>query len=411
MQLKDGNNKRAIGAALSAATCMLLGTAPVRAEESGGDKPWRVDAGAMYYTEVDRIDVRSYVTEVRRRIGEDEFVTAKGIYDSITGSSPTGATYIQTQTSASGSAPVGSFGETRKAVAAGWERPVTDLTRMSLGVNHSRSDTYESSGGSAVLSTDFHQRNTTITYGIGYARDSNQPNGGVPEPLDAVGSADIIRSAGIKRQTDLQLGVTQVIGRGTLAQINYVGSSAKGYLTNPYKVVSIAHPLTGETLNFPTLHEKRPDVRRSNVLLGQLNHQFGVGIGYATYRYYWDDWNVRAHNLELKYRLPLTEHIYLQGHMRGYRQTAAEFYEPMVLSNQGLEYVSADYRLNKLQTFSTGLKLGYRTIEWGEFTLRYEYMLQTGEEHPSGTVGVQHEAELFPDLTAHIVHAGYTVNF
>lgn len=414
MQLMEKDDKRAISAALSAATCgLLMGATPSRAEvvAEPTDRPWRADAGAMYYTEEDRIDVRSYVTEVRRRIGEDHFVSAKGVYDSITGASPTGATYVQTNTSASGSAPLGTFSETRTAVSAGWEPPITDLTRMNLGLNHSRSATYASVGGSAVFSTDFNQRNTTVTYGVGYARDSNQPDGGIPEPLDAVGSADIIKSEGIKRQTDLLLGVTQVLGCATLLQINYVRSNADGYLTNPYKVVSVVHPLTGETLNFPTLHEKRPGERRSNALLGQINHQFGIGVGYVTYRYYWDDWDIRAHNLELKYRLPLGERVFLQGHVRGYTQTAAEFYRPVVLSNQNLEYVSADYRLTDLQTFSTGLKLGYRTAEWGEFTARYEYMTQTGEEHPSGTVGIQSEAELFPDLTAHIIHAGYTLDF
>lgn len=421
MQLNDKNNKRAIGAALSAATYgLLMGTTPGQAEDAvaatataadASDKPWRVDAGAMYYTEEDRIDVRSYVVDTRRRIGEEEFVTAKLVYDSITGASPTGATYVQTSTSSSGSAPMGNFAETRKAIAATWERPVADLTRMNLGVNHSRSDTYESVGASAVFSSDFNQRNTTVTYGVGYARDKNQPHGGVPEPLDEVGSADIIKSEGIKRQTDLQLGVTQVLGRATLAQINYVRSNAEGYLTNPYKVVSVVHPLTGETLSFPTLHEKRPDERRSNALLGQINHQFGVGIGYATYRYYWDDWDVRAHTLELKYRLPLNERAYLQGLVRNYTQTAAEFFHPVVLSNQVPEYASADYRLSDLQTISAGLKFGYRTDEWGEATVRYEYILQTGEEHPSGTVGVQREAELFPDLTAHVIHIGYTVDF
>lgn len=411
MQLNDKKSRRGIGVALSAATCtLLLGTTASRAEVAG-EEPWRLDAGAMYYSEEERIDVHGYVFEARRLIGEDEFATLKGAYDSVTGASPTGATYVQTHTSASGSAPMGTFSETRKAVGGTWERPVTDLTRMTLGVNHSRSDTYESIAGSAVFGTDFNQRNTTLTYGLGYGRDSNEPAKGLPEPLGAIGSAGTIASAGIKHQRDLQVGVTQVLGRATLAQLNYVRSDAEGYLTNPYKVVSVVHPLTGETLSYDALHEKRPDDRLSHVVLGQINHHFGAGTAYATYRHYRDDWGIRAHTLDIKYRHPLNERAYLQPNVRGYIQSAADFYLPVVLNNQMPEYVSADYRLNELRTLSYGLKLGYRSDGWGEFTARYEYIRQTGEEHPAGTVGVQRDARLFPDMTAHVIHVGYTVNF
>src|SRR3990170_7294513 len=106
------------------------------------------------------------------------------------------------------------------------------------------------------------------------------------------------------------------------------------------------------------LTEKRPDDRGSNALLGQINHHFGAGVGYVTYRYYWDDWGIRAHTLDLKYRHPLNERAYLQPHVRGYSQNAADFYRPVVPSNQIPAYVSADYRLAELQTYTPGLKMG-----------------------------------------------------
>lgn len=411
MQLNGKKNKRSIGLALSAATCgLLVGTTPGHAESSA-DEPWRLDAGVMHYSEDARIDVTGYLFEARRRIGEDEYATVNGGYDSVTGASPTGATYIQTHTSASGSAPMGKFSETRKAVGGTWERPITDLTSTTLGLNHSRSATYESTAGSVVFSSDFNQRNTTLSYGMGYGRDSNEPDNGIPEPLGEVSSDHTIGNAGIKRQTDLQLGVTQVLGRATLAQLNYVRSEAKGYLTNPYKVVSVVHPLTGETLNYDAVNEKRPDDRASNALLAQINHHVGPGTAYATYRYYWDDWSIEAHTLELKYRQPVNERVYLQPSIRHYSQSAADFYRPVVASNAIPEYVSADYRLNELQTLSYGMKLGYRCDSRGEFTARYEYIRQTGDEYPAGTVGVQRDAKLFPDLTAYVIHIGYTINF
>ncbi len=45
---------------------------------------------------------------------------------------------------------------------------------------------------------------------------------------------------------DLVLGVTQVINRNLLVQLNYSFSSADGYLNDPYKIVSLVDPVTGD---------------------------------------------------------------------------------------------------------------------------------------------------------------------
>ena len=54
-----------------------------------------------------------------------------------------------------------------------------------------------------------------------------------------------------KDVTDLLIGVTQVLNRHTIVQFNYSLSQADGYLTDPYKVLSVVDPVTGNPVAGP----------------------------------------------------------------------------------------------------------------------------------------------------------------
>ena len=47
---------------------------------------------------------------------------------------------------------------------------------------------------------------------------------------------------------DLLLGFTQVLNRTTVLRVNYSYSDSSGYLNDPYKILSVVDPLTGDTL-------------------------------------------------------------------------------------------------------------------------------------------------------------------
>ena len=191
-----------------------------------------------------------------------------------------------------------------------------------------------------------------------------------------------------------------MLTRETLLQLNLIHSSASGYMTNPYKIVSVVHPVTGETLSYPALTEKRPDKRDSNALYAQVNHAFTSGILYSSYRYFQDDWGIKAHTVDFKYRQPVTEELYVQPNIRMYTQSAADFYRSMLYNGETPTYASADYRMTKMHSFAIGLKLGYKPSSGGEFTARVEAMRQDGEQHPQDAIGVQKLTDAFPALEA-----------
>ena len=201
MQLKTKTKtvraQRHIGVPLAAATCALLGqTAPgqVIAQEL---TPWTFDTSMLLYNEDGgRVSDLSLNAIARKELREDGFLNLTFAYDSLTGSSPSGAVPspgIQTFTSPSGDAQYSvapnelpldeTFLDTRTALSASWEWPVTRLALLSVGASVSDEYDYTHTGVNARIARDFNNRNTTLSFGVALANDTISPVGGSPMPL------------------------------------------------------------------------------------------------------------------------------------------------------------------------------------------------------------------------------------
>ena len=144
----------------------------------------------------------------------------------------------------------------------------------------------------------------------------------------------------------------------------------------------------------------------------KINHQFTNDVVYLTYRYYWDDWNIKSHTVDLRYRYQLGRHTYLQPHARYYKQTAADFYRYFLVDGQDLpDYASADYRLGAMTTETIGLLFGAELSKRSEFNVRAEYIQQSGNSHPSEAVGVLQKYDLFPTVKAYVFQLSYNYKF
>lgn len=418
MQLTPHHGDRAglanICAALSAATCSLLTALPVAAADAVSDQPWRVDAGAVRYAEEDRIAVEGLTSRLKRQLSEDSSVSLRATYDAVSGSSPTGAVKIQSRSGASGAAHMAAFSTKRTSVGADWDGQIDALTRLSVTADRSAQSTYESWGLGTTVARDFNQRNTTVVVGMGYGKDLAKPVGGIHYGLSTLAEGKVRLEEDTKDQLDFQLGITQVLTSRTLLQLNFVHSKAEGYMTNPYKIVSVVNSVTGSMGDYDPLYEKRPRTRDSNALYAQLNQHLGEGVAYASYRHVSDDWGIRSHTVDVKYRQPLSDGLYVQPHLRHYRQSAASFYRSMLHNTELANlpaYASSDYRLAELTTNSVGVKLGYRPRVGGELSMRVEVIRQNGDNQPWDAVGIQREAGVFPALKATMVHLAYTLPF
>jgi len=414
MQLKKTTS---IHQALALASCSLLaGVQPARAEG------WETSASILYYSEQDRVQAIEPVVRVKKQLSEDEHVAVQVVADSLTGASPNGAvptTTPQTFTSPSGektyTTPANetpldpTFRDERFALSVEWARPLGRELRSVLQGHFSGEHDYKSMGLSATLARDFNTRNTTLTGGLSYNSDEVDPVGGVPVGLSDTVFRERISGTEDKQVLEALIGVTQVLSRTTLLQLNYTFGQDSGYLTDPYKLVSVVDT-GGNPVSI--MHEKRPGEHTRHALYARTLTAFGRDVLHASYRYYWDDWGVNAHTVDLRYRLQFSGGHYLEPQLRySLQSSAADFYRPYLPQGETVEFVSADYRLATMTTTTLGVKYGIPTRRDGEFALRVGYMVQTGEDNPAGAPGQLASQDLFPDTKAIMVQLNYSLLF
>jgi len=194
-------------------------------------------------------------------------------------------------------------------------------------------------------------------------------------------------------------------------------SRSDGYLTDPYKVLSVVDPVTGNLIPSPTpgialyRFENRPDQREKQSLFGLLKHDFSGHVLEATYRYMTDDWGIASQTLDTHLNWDLGGGKFLEPHLRFYSQTAADFYHTVLFNGEPLPtYATADYRLGEFDAVTLGMKFGTKTRS-GQFSARVELYRQSGKPSPDALVGSLRTLDLTPDLTAVIGELTYRFNY
>ena len=434
MQLKNRRNAalREIGTPLAAATCALLGQSAPGVVQAQELMPWDIDTSMLVYSESDgRVQDLSLNLWGRKELREDKFLGLTLAIDSLTGASPSGAmpaNVVQTFTSPSGNSQYTvapgeqaldtSFLDTRTALSASWEMPVARLGLLSVGANLSDEFDYTSTGVNARYARDFNNRNTTLSFGLALANDTVSPVGGSPIPFSPMlGLGDLRNKDGdqSKDVTDFLIGVSQVLNRHTIIQINYSLSQADGYLTDPYKLLSVVDPVTGNPVGGPPgsgrfgyLFESRPDTRDKQSVYALLKRNVGGDVLEVSYRYMTDDWDIDSHTIEARYRFNFGASRYLQPHVRFYQQSAANFYTTVLFAGAALPaYATADHRLGEFDGLTLGLKYGQETSRGSEWSARIEYYTQSGNASPGAAVGALANLDLYPDLNALIAQFSY----
>jgi hypothetical protein len=435
--------KKPIGSSLAMATCGLLGalpTAPVAAQEAPN---WEIESSLLYYGEDNsRVTDGSLMVSARRAFDEDRSLNMTLTVDSLTGATPNGAvpaSTVQTFTGASGAdgysiapgeTPLDpTFLDTRVALSASWQQSLGESMRWSLGFSGSDEYDYLHLGIDGRLERDFNNRNTTVYLGAAYGQDEINPVGGAPigfspmlseQPEDDDDDDDGGGSGqGLSKDVmDVLIGVTQVLSRRSLLELAFSYGQSDGYLTDPYKLLSVIDPVTGTPVPGPTgegvnlyLYEHRPDTRAKQSLFAEWRYAFDRDSMAISLRYMDDDWGVTSQTVDARYRWNINDRSYLEPQLRYYVQGAADFYRTALFEGDPLpEFASADHRLADLDAYTVGLKYGRRT-DSGEFSVRLEYYNQDGDASSGSSVGDLVNYDLVPPLTAVIAQFGYKFRF
>ncbi len=421
-----------VGTALAAATGSLLSQAPRPAIAA---EPWKVDASLLVYSEDDdRVADVSFKSLATRVLDDEDTVTLGLQLDTLTGATPTGAVPLnQPQTFtrpsgrgqyevAAGDQPLDdTFRDSRLQLNGGWTQMLDSGDRFSLGGSFSREYDYMHFGASSGYARDFNQKNTTLSIAGAVSLDRSDPVGGSPVPLSDVIASSLGDDGGQlkggaeqKSVVDLVFGAVQVIDRRSLAQLNYSVSVANGYLNDPYKFLSVLDSQSGALVDGASADrslyrfESRPDSRVGHNLFAAYKYHFDSGIADLSFRWHRDDWGIDSQTLEGRYRYQWSDTLSIEPHLRYYRQSAADFYRPLLSADDPLPaFASADYRLGEFDAVTVGLKVSKKLGVGSVFSARVEQYQTRGTDNPvtvdTNLAAIPH----YPDTSATIVQINY----
>lgn len=422
MQLKP---PRRIAEQLALACSGLLGVNGM----SHAAEPWRMDMGVFNYIELERNTGISLLVGGERDMEDGGVFSIDGEIDVITGATPNGATATnraQTFTMASG---VGSYSvaagelpaddthmDTRLGITAGLSLPYSDRVSVDYRSHISMEFDFLSLGAGADVLYDVNQHNTQLLLGADFEYDRVHPVGDTPIPFASMAAAYTFQPRGksskLRRVQGLNLGVNQVLNKQAVGQFRYQYAEHEGYLNDPYKIISVIEDQDtaslGATLDY--VYEERPDVRRVQSVYTALKQGLSDGVLDVSYRYLWDDWDVRSHTVDVKYLYRVDSVTAWQPHLRVYHQTEAEFYRHSLAAGDGLpSYASSDFRLAAFDALTLGMMYSKKLAGGSGYRISAEYYTQIGDRHPADAIGLQRQQDLFPRL--HVLVVKYVYQF
>ena len=276
----------------------------------------------------------------------------------------------------------------REAVSAGLTR-YWPWGTLKVGAAYSTESDYVSRALSAQGSVSSDSKNTTFNFGVGATHDLINP-------------VNKRTSDETKATYEATAGVTQVLTPVDVVQLSLSFAQGRGYFSDPYKLL-----------------DERPRQRDQRVVLARWNHYFDSieGTFRASYRYYTDTWDVKAHTLTLEYVQSFASGWTLTPQLRFYSQSAARFYRDVNPASPnrvtvppdyepGVTELSFDQRLSAFGARTFGLKVGKQINADWQVDVKFEHYEQRG----GWRLGSSGSAGLAP-FSARTVQAGFTRQF
>jgi len=301
---------------------------------------------------------------------------------------------------------------TSASVAAGTAQGVFEEQRYELGLVYthdlgvarvggggrvSYEPDYMSTFGKLHADIDFADKNTVLGFDAAFGHDDV---GRIVMGLDRTSTR---MDVGTLTTYLGAVTLTQILSPNAIAHLTYDVTSLKGDQANPYRLVDSLKPGPDGIPIQITEPETHPDERLRQAIAGQLRYfiEPTETTLVAGYRYYLDDWGLRAHTPDVRVIQQAGDSIDLTLRYRFHFQTAADFYRPSYPSLDGLEYYTRDAKLSRLTThtieFRVGTLLGALGVPGNLADARAEVIVEYIAQSSSfGNAGVAHVALTVP---------------
>jgi len=265
---------------------------------------------------------------VRKSLGDRVALSAQYYVDAVSNASIDVVTYASP------------FKEKRIATDFGADWLVGNTT-LSLAYNRSEEPDYIAEGVGLDVATEVYGGMTTVSLGFTRARD-------------LVGQK--LTQGWIDRALHWQYraGITQILSPRWLVSLNAEAVADEGFLGSPYRAARVFGA---------AVPERNPRTRSSRaVKLRSINDTSALvprSSFRAEYRYYWDNWDVKAHTTEFGVAKHLGTRFMVEGLVRHYSQSKALFYSDDAQAET--VFVSRNRQLSTFSTTAVGAKL---TATW-----------------------------------------------
>lgn len=298
------------------------------------------------------VEVNGPSVLVRKNIGTS--VSAFGNYyvDNVSSASID----VVTQSGAS------AYTEERTEYSVGGEY-LHDKTIMSLAYTSSSESDYEAETTSFNISMDMFGDLTTVTLGYALGNDIVRKNGD-PSFEDTID------------RRNYRVSLSQVLTKNTIMGFIFETITDEGFLNNPYRSFRYADGGGG----YLWAPERYPRTRTSNAAALRLRYFLPYRAAvYGGYRYFDDDWDIRANTFDVGYLQPFREDWLFDVYYRNYSQNAAFFYSDLFNSENEFIYQGRDKELSTFSSQTIGVGVTYeftrnkwQVIDRGTLNLYYD---------------------------------------
>ena len=244
------------------------------------------------------------------------------------------------------------YKERRNELSLGLDYVVRD-SNLAFGLSRSDEPDYKADALSVDVSQETFGGMTTVNLGFTRAADK-------------VGAKNLGFFDQAKHW-QYRVGVTQILTPKWLASLNLEAISDSGYLGNPYRAARVFGAAVPE--NLPRTRSSRAINLRA---IGDLGKRDAVR---GSYRYFWDNWQLKSHTLEGGYSRYVGESFLFDGFLRHYKQDGASFYSDNAQTQT--TYVTRNRQLGTYDGNTLGGKVTYtyRKVP-GQYEIKFNGALE-----------------------------------
>jgi len=365
----------------------LLALGVIVAPVLGGVLP-EDQADLMYHSyQGGDITVRGPSVLIRKKVGDSLSLSYNYYEDMISSAS------IDVKLSAS------PYHEIRKQNSFGADY-LHGKTTYSLGYIYSREPDYIASTSYYSISQDMFGDLTTIS--LGYRRGWDQVYRDLcaaPHPNNQE-CPDIINDPTFHQRADHRgytFGLTQILTRNLLANVNYEIDTDQGYLANPYRQIRYASP---GGVGFTLAPQVYPNTRTSNAASVLLKYYLPWRATLTgSYRFYHDTFGIVGSTAEADYTMPMWKGWIFDGSLRYYTQTHASFYSDLFPYANYSNFMARDRELAAFNSWTAGIGASYEfpipRLPWihkSTANIRYDRMMINYKDFRDALLAAQYGA-------------------